>query len=521
MTVHPTQNWQVRKPQARSRRGVVASQHRLAAEVGAGILSAGGNAVDAAVAAGFALAAIEPWNSGLGGIGYLLVYLAKENRVEVVDFGPVSPRALDPADFPLSGGFAGDLFAWPAVKEDRNVHGPLSFAVPGEVDGLGLALERFGTQTLATVLQPAIALAEEGMAVDWYLTLKVATLASELARYPASRDIWLPAGMPPTTPPDLPPRRLKLSGLTDTLKRLAHAGRRDFYEGEIAAAIAKDVRATGGVLGPEDLRQYRARVVAPIECDYRGAKLALAPQLTAGPSLAFSLGELGKRKLGHGPDAGAFVAYAETLREAYARRLQTMGESASSQTSTTHLNVIDREGNMVALTQTLLSVFGSKVVLPGTGILMNNGVMWFDPRPGAPNSLGPAKRPLTNMCPVIARRDGKPWFAMGASGGRKIFPAVLQIVSFLVDHGMSLADAFHHPRIDASGGESVGLDPRLSEEVRHALGEKFPTHSAELVVYPTNFACPSAVLADPRTGERFGMSDVMSPWSGAAAEKEP
>ncbi len=520
---HRTQNWNVRKPQARSRRGIVASQHRLAAEIGAETLAAGGNAVDAAVAAGFALAAIEPWNSGLGGIGYMLLYLAKENRVEVVDFGPISPRALDPADFPLSGGFAGDLFAWPAVKEDRNVHGPLSFALPGEVDGLGLALERFGTQTLATVLQPAIALAEEGIAVDWYLTLKVATLAKELARYGVTRDLWLPAGMPPLTPPDAPLRRLKLAGLAESLRRLARAGRRDFYEGEIGAAIAKDIRDVGGVLGLEDLRQYRARIVAPTECDYRGATVALAPQLTAGPSMAWALARLADRRFEPGgPRADAFVAYAEVLRDAYAQRLRTMGESEGrAPSSTTHLNVIDRDGNMVALTQTLLSVFGSKVVLPATGILMNNGVMWFDPRPGTPNSLGPAKRPLTNMCPVIVRREGKPWFAIGASGGRKIFPAVLQIASFLIDHGMSLEDAFHQPRIDASGGEHVGVDPRLPQEAEHALGEKFPTHSTELVVYPTNFACPSAVLNDLGTGERFGMSDVMSPWSGAVAEKEP
>jgi gamma-glutamyltranspeptidase/glutathione hydrolase len=519
-----TQNWQVRKPPAPSRRGIVASQHRLAAEVGAETLAAGGNAVDAAVAAGFALAAIEPWNSGLGGIGYMLVYLAKEDRVHVVDFGPMSPRALDPADFPLSGGFAGDLFSWPAVAEDRNVHGPLSFALPGEVDGLGLALERFGTRTLAAVLQPAIELAEEGIAVDWYLTLKVATLAGELARYGVTRDIWLPAGMPPVTPPDAPLRRLKLAGLADTLRRLSSAGRRDFYEGEIAAAIAKDIRAMGGVLGLEDLKQYRARITAPIECDYRGATIALAPRLTAGPSMAQALGRLAERRFDPGgPRADAFVAYAETLREAYAQRLRTMGDSTDERapSSTTHLNAIDRDGNMVALTQTLLSVFGSKVVLPATGILMNNGVMWFDPRPGTPNSLAPAKRPLTNMCPVIARRGGKPWFAIGASGGRRIFPAVLQIASFLVDHGMSLEGAFHQPRIDVSGGERVGVDPRLPQDVKSELGGRFPVHPAELAVYPANFACPSAVLNDLRTGERFGISDVMSPWSGAAAEKEP
>ena len=127
---------------------------------------------------------------------------------------------------------------------------------------------------------------------------------------------------------------------------------------------------------------------------------------------------------------------------------------------------------MVALTQTLLSVFGSKVVLPTSGVLMNNGIMWFDPRPGSPNSLGPAKRPLTNMCPVIARRNGKGWFSIGASGGRKIMPAVFQISSFLIDHGMSLEDAFHQPRIDASGGDTVGVDPRLPA-VKEALADAF------------------------------------------------
>jgi gamma-glutamyltranspeptidase/glutathione hydrolase len=144
--------------------------------------------------------------------------------------------------------------------------------------------------------------------------------------------------------------------------------------------------------------------------------------------------------------------------------------------------------------------------------------MWFDPRPGTPNSLAPGKRPLTNMCPLIARRDSKAWFALGASGGRKIFPAVLQIASFLIDHGLGLEAAFHHPRIDASGGDTVGVDPRLPPAVQEALASKFPIAATELVVLPTNFACPSAVYRDPATGEHCGVSDVMSPWSGAVAE---
>jgi gamma-glutamyltranspeptidase/glutathione hydrolase len=521
MLEHLIQNWHVRKPVAQTRAGIVATQNRVAGEAGAVILRAGGNAVDAAVATGFSLAAVEPWNSGLGGVGFMLVYLAKDQRVEVIDFGPLSPRGLDPAAYPLTGGYTSDLFTWPTVKDDRNVHGPMSIAVPGHVDGLGLALEKFGTLKFTDVLQPAIALADQGIAIDWFLTLKTATMARELARYPTTKEIWLPQGFPPVTASGAPLGRLVLKGLADTMRRLADAGRRDFYEGEIAADIASDIQALGGNLAREDLRNYRARIVKPLQTQYRGTQIALAPGLTAGPTMQRALRKLEDVKLrAGGPHADAFLAYARILRDGYAERLATMGETSDHRdpSTTTHLNVIDRHGNMVALTQTLLSVFGSKVVLPRTGVLMNNGIMWFDPRPGSPNSLAPNKRPLTNMCPMIATHDGKPWFALGASGGRKIFPAVYQIASFLIDHGMTLEDAFHRPRLDASGGESIGVDPRLPDAVRSVLAEHFPITETELVVYPTNFACPSAVLCDPKAGMHFGMADVMSPWSGAVAE---
>ena len=521
MLEHRVQNWHVRKPVVQSRGGIVATQNRIAGEAGAKILADGGNAVDAAVATGFALAAVEPWNSGFGGVGFMLIYLAKENRVEVVDFGPISPRGLDPADYPLIGGETTDLFTWPSVRDDRNVRGPLSIAVPGHVDGLGLALETFGTMRFADVMQPAIGLADQGIAIDWFLTLKVATNARELARYPTTKDVWLPGDFPPVTAPGAPLARLKLKGLAATMRRLAQAGRRDFYEGEIAAAIVRDIGAMGGSLKLDDLRSYRARLARPLEVEYRGAHLALAPALTAGPTFERALTHLREIKLrAGGPHADAFLAYARGLREAYAERLATMGETSDHRdpSTTTHLNVVDRHGNMVALTQTLLSVFGSKVVLPSTGVLMNNGIMWFDPRPGSPNALAPGKRALTNMCPLIARRDGKAWFAIGASGGRKILPAVFQISSFLIDHGMTLEDAFHQPRIDASGGETVSADARLPEAIRSTLAQKFPVSETELVVYPTNFACPSAVLRDPKDGMHYGIGDVMSPWSGAAAE---
>ncbi len=523
MPIHKVQNWYLRKPLAHGRGGIVATQNRVAGEAGARALAAGGNAVDAAVTTAFALAAVEPWNSGLGGIGFLLFYSVRDDRVRVVDFGPVSPLGCNSADYPLvgSGATTRDLFTWPSVKDDRNVHGPLSFVVPGEVDGLGLALERFGTIGLGEALKPAIALADEGIAADWFLTLKAATNARELARYPTTREIWLPGGYPPVTAPGAPLGRLKLSGLAATLKKLAASGRRDFYEGEIAAGIVKDVKAMGGVLAAEDLRRFQACVVEPLLTEYRGVGLALAPGLTAGPSMRRALHGLRHERFRRdGPHADAFLAYARVLREAFSERLANMGETAGepTPTSTTHLNVIDREGNMVALTQTLLSVFGSKVVLPSSGILMNNGIMWFDPRPDSVNCIAPGKRPLTNMCPVIATRGGKPWFAIGASGGRKIFPAILQISSFLIDHEMNLEDAFHQPRIDASGGDVVTVDTQMPGVIRNALADEFPVEPVELLVYPTNYACPSAVLHDADSGENFGVADVMSPWSGAVAE---
>ena len=154
------------------------------------------------------------------------------------------------------------------------------------------------------------------------------------------------------------------------------------------------------------------------------------------------------------PDARAYAVWAEALRAAYEERLARMGDVDDRRDSacTTHLCVVDRGGTMVSLTQTLLSPFGSKILSPSTGILLNNGVMWFDPRPGRANSMAPRKRPLSNMCPVIATRERAPWLALGASGGRRILPAVLQIGSMLADCGLDLESAFHTPRIDVSGG---------------------------------------------------------------------
>ncbi len=253
---------------------------------------------------------------------------------------------------------------------------------------------------------------------------------------------------------------------------------------------------------------------------YRDAVLQSAPGMTAGPTLAFVVERLARKRFGAAPDAAYFDALAEALREAYADRLGHAGDvEATAPTSTTHITAIDREGTIVALTTTLLSSFGSRYVLPGTGILMNNGVMWFDPRPGQPNSIAPGKRALTNMCPVVAMRDGRPWFGAGASGGRRILAAVLQMASFVVDFGMDPATAAHHPRIDVNGGDRIGVDRRLPPAILEPLLARPDATPVEHGVFPTRFACPNLVLhgAD---GRNHGISDVMSPWSAAIAEPD-
>ena len=520
--MHLTQNWEIRKPGVSSRGGIVAAQSGTAARIGAEVLAAGGTAVDAAVAAALALAVVEPWSTGLGGVGHLMVHLADAHRAESIDFGPTAPRFLNPAAYPLSGETRTELFTWPsAVVGDHNARGPLSFVIPSAVRGYALANERFGRMPWRELVTPAVDLARCGLPVDWFTTLKVANAAADLRRSEESRRIWLPNGLPPVCPPDGEIPMLPLGRLAETLQQLAAAGPDDFYRGDIARSIATDTQAAGGFLSADDLGSPQARIVPALEIPYRGVRFQTTPGMTAGPTLAEVLGRLSARQFSGTPDAAYFEALAEVLRGAYAGRLVSMGDAeAGVGTSTSHITAIDRQGGIAALTTTLLSLFGSHYVLPGTGILMNNGIMWFDPRPGRPNSIAPGKRPLTNMCPVVVAREDRPWFGVGASGGRKILGAVLQLASLIVDFGMDPEAAAHHPRIDVSGSDQIGIDRRLPAAITERLSTQAGARIIEHTVYPSRFACPNLVLRGAG-GLNRGISDVMSPWSAAVAEPAP
>ena len=210
------------------------------------------------------------------------------------------------------------------------------------------------------------------------------------------------------------------------------------------------------------------------------------------------------------PSSSAYKAYAKSLISAYEKRLSFMGAN-SDEGCTTHLSVIDKEGNMVSLTQTLLSVFGSRLVLPESGILMNNGIMWFDPRPNKPNSLKACSKPLSNMCPVIVIENTGKKIALGASGGRRIFPAVFQLISFLVDYNMKLNDAFNTPRIDYSGENRILASNSLDSNVLDKLNQLLPTYDVPDSVVSHLFSAPNAVL--DFENKRYGNAHIPSPWS--------
>ncbi|MDB5913071.1 MAG: gamma-glutamyltransferase [Ramlibacter sp.] len=510
----------VRKSVAAGEGGVVASQHKRAAQVGAAVLAGGGDAVDAAVATSFALGVVEPWMSGMAAGGCMVLWRAKERRAEVVNFGMRSPRELDPADYPLSGeGRSSDLFPWLAVVGDRNVQGATAVAVPGVVSGMGLAHARHGRRRWSELVTPAVRLAEQGLRADWYSGLVTASAAKPLSLDPDAARMFLDEGTWPILGSwtGANERHLDQRALAGSLRQVAEGGPRAFYEGDVGRALVRDVRAKGGCLSEADLAGYSAEWVEPLVVPYRGGHVYAVPGLTGGPTFAQALQAL-ERELGGRsgpPDAPAYRAMARALDAAFKVRLSNMGdhESPAAPGCTTHFSVVDREGNMCAVTQTLLSIFGSRVVSPATGLLLNNGIMWFDPEPGKPNSLAPNKRVLANYCPVVGVAADQRQFAFGASGGRKILGAVMQLSSFVMAHGMSLEEAFHQPRIDVSGSGEVTADAQLPAEILAALGEEMPVLPTRRTVFPYAFACPAGVLRDGTIN--MGCTEIMSPWGDA------
>ena len=545
--------WQFRKALVTSHRGIVAAKHPLAARAGVEMLTRGGNAVDAAVATAFAIGVIEPWMSGLGGGGYMVVARpagssGAAGAASVVEFGMRAPLAAHAEMFELEEGYDTELFGWRLVRDQANIHGPRSVAVPGVPAGLSLALTRFGTMPLATVLRPAIALARDGFPVEWTTTLQVAQDAATLRRYDAASALFMPGGLPIVPAATPRPKLLTQPDLARTLETLAAEGPDAFYRGAVAERIVREVRSRGGVLDTEDFVRYEARVAPALVSRALGYDVMLSGGPSGGATLAeiagliagSSVGRLGHNTAPYlhllieatraafedrlrllsdegGWDVVTSDAHISTRRGTIGGRAAAPAAAGADPTSTTHLCAADASGTMVSLTQTLLSRFGSRVLVPGAGVLLNNGMMWFNPEPGHRNSAAPGRRPLANMTPAVVGVEGRPVFAVGASGGRRIIDAVLQLILNHMDFRMDAQGAIDAPRIDASM-EEVVVDARIPAAVRDDLARRGHRVAAvEESMAPRFFASPVAVARDPSTGALTGGADPYHPAAAVGA----
>lgn len=527
--------WIIDREEALGTRGMVAANHELATQVGISVLEDGGNAIDAAVATAFAVGVVEPFMSGLGGGGIMLIYLAKSQETVALDFNMSAPLAARPDLYELLPQRSATRFGWRAVRDDANIHGPLAIAVPGMVAGVTTALARYGTRPLHELIHPAIQLAQQGFPVSWHTSLEMAQDISLLARYPSTRAIFTREGQPLPVFTGLEPTILRQPDLAHSLEAIARGGAQAFYAGELAYTLVTSLRQLGALLTHEDLARYQVRISPPLWGQYRDRKIATAPAPSGGPTLVQALHQMQRFDLastGHntGPtlhllieifrrafvDRFAYLADPEyvsvplsgLLDPTYAaERASEIGPQATptiqpgsparlgarevfapslphyGMSSTTHICVVDQWGNAVSLTQTLLSAWGSRVVAPGTGILMNNGMFWFDPEPGHANSIAPGKRPLVNMTPTLVFHKDRLELILGALGGRRIINAMAQIVSNVIDHGLGIQAAISAPRLDCS------IDPpAISSRIDPSTVRELLDRGHKLVVVREDFA---------------------------------
>jgi gamma-glutamyltranspeptidase / glutathione hydrolase len=501
-----------------SARGVVAAGHPLAASAGLAILAEGGNAIDATVAAAFVSFVAEPNNASIAGYGHLSAFVSGEFLT--VDHGPRAPQAATPDMFtPTSDP---DGYDWPGVEDERNAVGHLAPAVPGAVAGLWAAHERAGRLPWPRLLAPAISLARAGLEVTWDLLLVIATRLEAIREHEELASILLPHGrLPWARSPDDPGDRLDQAALAATLQRIADDGPSAFYEGEIAAAIASEIAGGGGILTEADLAGYTAKVLAEEPVRYRDLAYVTANDqvgyealnildrfdlAAAGPGSVEHLHLLAEA-MGHAfvdnvtyygdPDHTESPVDGLASREFAALRAQGIrldraaprpiatadpwpfdpGDGAAAPPpsvggarGTTQVVAADAEGNLVALITTIGDDFGSLVAVPGTGILLNNSMMNYDPRPGRSNSIAPGKMPFFAVPAIVATRDGRGVFAAAGSGGYPILAGVLHTMVNAVDHDLPIQAAIDEPRVH-SQGERTYVDRRVPASVRERLVE--------------------------------------------------
>lgn len=469
-----------------SRNGIITAPDARAAAAGVKMLEQGGNAFDAAIATAFAIGVVEPFMSGIGGGAWITARLGGSGQRITIEGPLVSPRAAHSGMFTLTGDAAGGVYGWPAVVDDANIVGPLSIATPGNVAALGEA-SAFGRLGLAQCLEPAIWLAENGTSANWLTTSCIVSEMRALRRDAASSRLFLPDGIPLCSDVTGPADVLVQAELGATLRRIAEHGVAEMYTGTSARAIASFVQASGGILDGDDFARYNAVVdIHPQGWDFDGFRVT-GPMRTGVATVVQTLRLLDELRRGHpGVSPGdAAARWARALDAAMSDRLTLMAadpqggtnwddllssehatqlleappESATGQGSgcTSHITAADSEGTVVSLTQTVLSLFGSRMVEPSTGVLLNDGMMYFDPRAGTANEVRSSSPGLSAVSPVVIEHAGGV-VGLGASGGRRIMSCVAQLVDSVIN-GSSPQVAIEAPRMHCENG-TVVIDPR-------------------------------------------------------------
>jgi len=535
-------------PPVKARRAMVVSQNALASKVGVDVLKDGGNAIDAAVATAFAMAVTHPTAGNIGGGGFI-VYRPASGEPEAYDFREMAPAKASPDMFLRDGRY----------DEQLHHYSHLSVGVPGSVAGLYLAWQEKGRLPWKRLLEPAIKLARDGFEVSQGLSDSLRTILPRMQKYPASVAQFSKQGIP-YEPGDI----LRQPDLARTLERIASQGPAGFYEGETAELIEKEMAANGGLITGEDLKNYKAHRRTPVRGRYRGVEVISMPPPSSGGTVLLEmlnileLFDLDKLQFG---SAAQLHLVIETMRRAYADRARYLGDpeanpdmpvarliskeyaaglartirkdAASKSTptsfewppeseSTTHISVVDSERNAVALTYTLEAGYGSRIVVPGAGFLLNNEMGDFNAGPGLttegglvgtePNLAGPGKRMLSSMTPTILARNGKLFMVTGSPGGRTIINTVLQTIVNVVDFGMTVQQAVDAPRIhhqwlpDRVSYERFGLSPDTLS-ILTSLGHSVTPIESQGVV--------EAIVCDVEKDLLEGASDRRAP-DGAA-----
>jgi gamma-glutamyltranspeptidase / glutathione hydrolase len=464
------------KQEAIAKRGMVTSNHPLASLAGTEMLVQGGNAIDAAVATMFALSVVEPMMTSIFGAGFLTIRLADGTLTTIDNYGVVPLAARDTMFRPIPGSLDN------AVEGGLNETGYLAVSTPGTLLGWATAIERFGRLPLAVVMAPAIRFARNGFRVSPYLHGIIEMSRDALSLFPASAEIFLPGGTIPAVG-----SIIRRADYANTLERVSSTGPDWLYHGPLGETVAEDMAHNGGILTMADLNQYRVYEREPVRGTYRGYEIvSMAPASSGGTHIiqmlnileGFDLGGLGfgSAETVHLIAESMKIAFADRFRymadpettdvpvawltsKEYAVERRTQIDQSRAQQysavvrpegegrSTTHCCAMDDEGNVVSTTQTLNNGFGSKVTVPGTGMLLNNCMTLMDPTPGRTNSIAPGKRILSSMSPTIVLKDGKPFMAIGTPGGARIFGSVMQAIINVIDHGMTLQEAVEAPRL--------------------------------------------------------------------------